>query len=110
MTDEKKIKEKVRAVSEDELEHKAYDTQHLYDDEEGITKFTPELLARDFVTIENWHPLNKLAHIGNALKYAQIGFDLVLIKILDDLEVEPEELDALKKSVEDRFRQKEEIN
>ena len=110
MTDEKKIKEKVRAVSEDELEHKAYDTQHLYDDEEGITKFTPELLARDFVTIENWHPLNKLAHIGNALKYAQIGFDLVLIKILDDLEVEPEELDRLKKSVEDRFRQNKEIN
>ena len=110
MTDEKKIKEKVRAVTEDELEHKAYDTQHLYDDEEGITKFTPELLARDFVTIENWHPLNKLAHIGNALKYAQIGFDLVLIKILDDLEVEPKELDRLKKSVEDRFKSEKEIN
>ena len=110
MTDEKKIKEKVRAVTEDELEHKAYDTQHLYDDEEGITKFTPELLARDFVTIENWHPLNKLAHIGNALKYAQIGFDLVLIKILDDLEVEPEELDRLKQSVQDRFKSEKEIN
>ena len=110
MTEEKKIKEKVRAVTEDELEHKAYDTQHLYDDEEGITKFTPELLARDFVTIENWHPLNKLAHIGNALKYAQIGFDLVLVKILDGLEIEPEELDALKKSIDDRLKQEKEIN
>ena len=110
MTDKKKIKEKVKAVTEDEFKHKAYDTNNLYDDEEGITKFTPELLARDFVTIENWHPLNKLAHIGNALKYAQIGFDLCLIKILDDLEVEPEELDELKKSVENRFKQKEEIN
>ena len=110
MTDDKKTKEKVKAVTEDDFKHKAYDTSNLYDDEEGITKFTPELLARDFVTIENWHPLNKLAHIGNALKYAQIGFDLVLIKILDDLEVEPEELDALKKSVESRFKQNEEIN
>ena len=110
MTDDKKTKEKVKAVTEDEFKHKAYDTNNLYDDEKDITKFTPELLARDFVTIENWHPLNKLAHIGNALKYAQIGFDLCLIKILDDLEVEPEELDALKKSVEDRFRQNEEIN
>ena len=110
MTEEKKIKEKVRAVSQDELEHKAYDTQHLYDDEEDVTNFTPELLARDFVTIENWHPLNKLAHIGNALKYAQIGFDLVLIKILDDLELEPKELDRLKKSVEDRFKSEKEIN
>lgn len=110
MTEEKKIKEKVRAVSQDELEHKAYDTQHLYDDEEDVTKFTPELLARDFVTIENWHPLNKLAHIGNALKYAQIGFDLVLIKILDDLELEPEELDRLKQSVQDRFKSEKEIN
>ena len=110
MTDEKKIKEKVKAVTEDDFKHKAYDTNNLYDDEEGITKFTPELLARDFVTIEDWHPLNKLAHIGNALKYAQIGFDLCMIKILDDLEVEPEELDALKKSVEDRFKSEKEIN
>jgi len=67
-------------------------------------------LARDFVTIENWHPLNKLAHIGNALKYAQIGFDLCMIRILDDLELEPEELDRLKKSVDDRFKSNEEIN
>ena len=110
MTDKKKIKEKVKAVTEDEFKHKAYDTSNLYDDEEGITKFTPELLARDFVTIENWHPLNKLAHIGNALKYAQIGYDLNLIKILDDLKENPEELDELKKSVESKFKQKEEIN
>ena len=110
MTDKKKIKEKVKAVAEDELEHKAYDTQHLYDDEEGITKFTPELLARDFVAIENWHPLNKLAHIGNALKYAQIGFDLCLIKILDDIEVDSEELDRFKQSVQDRFKSEKEIN
>ena len=100
MTEEKK----------NEFQHKSVTASDLYDDEEGITKFTPELLARDFVTIEEWHPLNKLAHIGNALKYAQIGFDLVLIKILDDLEIEPEELDALKKSVEDRIKSEKEIN
>jgi len=109
MTDEK-LKKKIKQVQDNEFKHKAYDTTHLYDDEEDITKFTPELLARDFVTIENWHPLNKLAHIGNALKYAQIGFDLCMIRILDDLELEPQEFDELKKSVEDRFKSNEEIN
>ena len=94
MTDDKK----------NEYKHKSVIADELYDDEEGITKFTPELLTRDFMTIEEWHPLNKLAHIGNALKYAQIGFDLVLIKILDDLEIEPEELDALKKSINIAFK------
>ena len=102
MTDEKK----------NEYQHKSVETEGLYDEEhEGnLTFFTPELLARDFAYIADWNPLDRLAHIGNALKYAQIGYDLNLIKILDDLKENPEELDALKKSVEDRFRQKEEIN
>jgi hypothetical protein len=109
MTDEK-LEKKIKKVQDNEFEHKAYDTTHLYDDEEEVTKFTPELLARDFVTIENWHPLNKLAHIGNALKYAQVGFDLCMIRILDDLELEPQELDELKKSADDRLNSNKEIN
>ena len=102
MTEEKK----------NEYQHKSVDSEGLYDEEhEGnLTFFTPELLARDFAYIADWNPLDRLAHIGNALKYAQIGFDLVLIKILDDLEVEPEELDRLKQSVQDRFKSEKEIN
>ena len=102
MTEEKK----------NEYQHKSVDTEGLYDEEhEGnLTLFTPELLARDFAYIADWNPLDRLAHIGNALKYAQIGYDLNLIKILDDLKENPEELDDLKKSVESKFKQKEEIN
>ena len=98
MTDKKK----------NEYEHKSVDTEDLYEEKhEGkLTLFTPELLARDFAYIENWTPLNRLAYIGNALKYAQIGYDLNMIKILDDLDQNPEELDQLRKSVEDRLHNK----
>ena len=101
MTDKKK-----------EYEHKTVESEGLYEEEhqDKLTLFTPELLARDFAYIADWNPLDRLAHIGNALKYAQIGYDLNLIKILDDLKENPEELDELKKSVESRFTQKEEIN
>ena len=89
-------------------EHQTVDTEGLYEEKhEGkLTLFTPELLARDFAYIADWNPLDRLAHIGNALKYAQIGYDLNLIKILDDLKEDPEELDRLRKSVEDRFNNK----
>ena len=102
MTEEKK----------NQYQHKSVDCEGLYDEEHQgkLTLFTPELLARDFAYIADWNPLDRLAHIGNALKYAQIGYDLNLIKILDDLKENPEELDELKKSVESKFKQKEEIN
>ena len=89
-------------------EHQTVDTEGLYEEKhEGkLSLFTPELLARDFAYIADWNPLDRLAHIGNALKYAQIGYDLNLIKILDDLKEDPEELDRLRKSVEDRFNNK----
>ena len=89
-------------------EHKTVDCEGLYEEEhEGkLTLFTPELLARDFAYIADWNPLDRLAHIGNALKYAQIGYDLNLIKILDDLKEDPEELDRLRKSVDDRINNK----
>ena len=91
-----------------EYEHKSVDAEDLYEEKhEGkLTLFTPELLARDFAYIADWSPLNRLAHIGNALKYAQIGYDLNMIKILDDLKENPEELDQLRKSVEDRLNNK----
>ena len=103
MTDEKK---------KEYYEYTGLDTDGLYEEKhEGkLTLFTPELLARDFAYIADWNPLDRLAHIGNALKYAQIGYDLNLIKILDDLKENPEELDRLKKSVEDRFKSEKEIN
>ena len=95
-----------------DYQHTEVETEGLYDEEheEKLTLFTPELLARDFAYIADWNPLDRLAHIGNALKYAQIGYDLNLIKILDDLKENPENLDELKKSVESKFKQKEEIN
>jgi len=95
-----------------DYQHNEVDTEGLYDEEHQgkLTLFTPELLARDFAYIADWNPLDRLAHIGNALKYAQIGYDLNLIKILDDLKENPENLDELKKSVESKFKQKEEIN
>ena len=98
MTDEKKT----------DYEHISVDTEDLYDEEHKgkLTLFTPELLARDFAYIADWNPLDRLAHIGNALKYAQIGYDLNLIKILDDLKEDPEELDRLRKSVDDRINNK----
>lgn len=70
-----------------EYEHQTVDCEDLYEEKHQgkLTLFTPELLARDFAYIENWTPLDRLAHIGNALKYAQIGYDLNMIKILDDL-------------------------
>lgn len=91
-----------------DYEHQTVDTEGLYEEEHKgkLTLFTPELLARDFAYIENWNPLDRLAHIGNALKYAQIGYDLNLIKILDDLKEDPEELDRLRKSVDDRINNK----
>jgi len=91
-----------------DYEHKTVDTEGLYEEKhEGkLTLFTPELLARDFAYIADWNPLDRLAHIGNALKYAQIGYDLNLIKILDDLKEDPEELDRLRKSVDDRINNK----
>ena len=103
MTDEKK---------NEYYEHTEVDCEGLYEEKhEGkLTLFTPELLARDFAYIENWNPLDRLAHIGNALKYAQIGYDLNMIKILDDLKQDPEELDRLRKSVEDRLNSNKEIN
>ena len=98
MTDEKKT----------DYEHTSVDTEDLYDEEHKgkLTLFTPELLARDFTYIADWNPLDRLAHIGNALKYAQIGYDLNLIKILDDIKSNPEELDRLKKSVDERLNNK----
>jgi len=98
MTDEKKT----------DYEHTSVDTEGLYDEEHQgkLTLFTPELLARDFAYIADWNPLDRLAHIGNALKYAQIGYDLNMIKILDDLKEDPEELDRLRKSVDDRLHNK----
>ena len=89
-------------------EHQTVDTEGLYEEKhEGkLTLFTPELLARDFTYIADWNPLDRLAHIGNALKYAQIGYDLNLIKILDDIKSNPEELDRLKKSVDERLNNK----
>ena len=95
-----------------DYEHISVDTEDLYDEEHKgkLTLFTPELLARDFAYIADWNPLDRLAHIGNALKYAQIGYDLNMIKILDDLKEDPEELDRLRKSVEDRFKSEKEIN
>tara|TARA_Y100000361_G_scaffold5822_1_gene4964 strand:- start:358 stop:663 length:306 start_codon:yes stop_codon:yes gene_type:complete len=95
-----------------DYEHQTVDTEGLYEEEhEGkLTLFTPELLARDFAYIANWNPLDRLAHIGNALKYAQIGYDLNMIKILDDLKEDPEELDRLRKSIDDRLNSKKEIN
>ena len=97
MTDKKK-----------EYEHKTVESEGLYEEEhqDKLTLFTPELLARDFAYIADWHPIDRLAHIGNALKYAQIGYDLNLIKILDDLKEDPEELDRLRKSVDDRLHNK----
>ena len=91
-----------------DYEHQTVDIEGLYEEEhEGkLTLFTPELLARDFAYIADWNPLDRLAHIGNALKYAQIGYDLNLIKILDDLKEDPEELDRLRKSVDDRINNK----
>jgi hypothetical protein len=91
-----------------DYEHKTVDTEGVYEEKhEGkLTLFTPELLARDFAYIADWNPLDRLAHIGNALKYAQIGYDLNLIKILDDLKEDPEELDRLRKSVDDRLHNK----
>ena len=95
-----------------DYEHQTVDTEGLYEEEHKgkLTLFTPELLARDFAYIENWNPLHRLAHIGNALKYAQIGYDLNMIKILDDLQENPEELDRLRKSVDDRLNSNKEIN
>jgi hypothetical protein len=91
-----------------DYEHKTVDTEGVYEEKhEGkLTLFTPELLARDFAYIADWNPLDRLAHIGNALKYAQIGYDLNLIKILDDLKEDPEELDRLRKSIDDRLHNK----
>ena len=91
-----------------DYEHQTVDTEGLYEEKhEGkLTLFTPELLARDFAYIADWNPLDRLAHIGNALKYAQIGYDLNLIKILDDIKSNPEELDRLKKSVDERLNNK----
>lgn len=91
-----------------EYEHQTVDCEDLYEEKHQgkLTLFTPELLARDFAYIENWTPLDRLAHIGNALKYAQIGYDLNMIKILDDLKEKPEELDQLRKSVQDRLNNK----
>ena len=101
MTDKKK-----------EYEHKTVESEGLYEEEhqDKLTLFTPELLARDFAYIADWNPLDRLAHIGNALKYAQIGYDLNMIKILDDLKEDPEELDRLRKSIDDRLNSKKEIN
>ncbi len=101
MTDKKK-----------EYEHKTVESEGLYEEEHKgkLTLFTPELLARDFAYIADWHPIDRLAHIGNALKYAQIGYDLNMIKILDDLKEDPEELDRLRKSVDDRLNSNKEIN
>ena len=95
-----------------DYKHQTVDTESLYEEEhEGkLTLFTPELLARDFAYIADWNPLDRLAHIGNALKYAQIGYDLNMIKILDDLKEDPEELDRLRKSIDDRLNSKKEIN
>jgi hypothetical protein len=92
-----------------DYEHTEVETEGLYDEEHQgkLTLFTPELLARDFAYIENWNPLDRLAHIGNALKYAQIGYDLNMIKILDDIKEKPEELDRLRKSIDDRLNNKE---
>ena len=97
MTDKKK-----------DYEHQTVETEGLYEEKhEGkLTLFTPELLARDFDYIKDWNPLDRLAHIGNALKYAQIGYDLNMIKILDDLKEDPEELDRLRKSIDDRLNNK----
>ena len=102
MTEEKKT----------DYEHISVDTEDLYDEEHKgkLTLFTPELLARDFDYIKDWTPLNRLAHNGNALKYAQIGYDLNMIKILDDLKEDPEELDRLRKSIDDRLNSNKEIN
>jgi len=101
MTDKKK-----------EYEHKTVESEGLYEEEHKgkLTLFTPELLSRDFAYIADWHPIDRLAHIGNALKYAQIGYDLNMIKILDDLKEDPEELDRLRKSVDDRLNSNKEIN
>ena len=95
-----------------DYEHQTVDTEGLYDEEHQgkLTLFTPELLARAFAYIENWNPLDRLAHIGNALKYAQIGYDLNMIKILDDIKEKPEELDRLRKSIDDRLNSNKEIN
>ncbi len=95
-----------------DYEHTEVETEGLYDEEHQgkLTLFTPELLARDFAYIENWNPLDRLAHIGNALKYAQIGYDLNMIKILDDIKEKPEELDRLRKSIDDRLNSNKEIN
>ena len=95
-----------------DYEHTEVDTEGLYEEEHQgkLTLFTPELLARDFAYIADWNPLDRLAHIGNALKYAQIGYDLNMIKILDDLKEDPEELDRFKQSVQDRFKSEKEIN
>ena len=98
MTDKKKT----------EIEHKTVESEGLYEEEHQgkLTLFTPELLARDFAYIADWHPIDRLAHVGNALKYAQIGYDLTLIKILEDIESNPEELDRLRKSIDDRLNNK----
>ena len=100
MTDQKKNKY---------YEHTEVNNEDLYEKkhEGNLTLFTPELLARDFAYIAAWNPLDRLAHIGNALKYAQIGYDLNMLKILDDLKQDPEEIDKLRKSVEDRLNNKE---
>jgi len=100
MTDQKKNKY---------YEHTEVNNEDLYEKkhEGNLTLFTPELLARDFAYIADWNPLDRLAHIGNALKYAQIGYDLNMLKILDDLKQDPEEIDKLRKSVEDRLNNKE---